>query len=212
MKRPIGIDSTNRAMHSRKSYTNHKYIVAYFPAERKGKIMDTYFRFYEEERAGLYKGYKYPNLIEVQKQSCLYVGYFANVTDELVLAAFRGEEELTAGEIWRVACYNGIPYSVLTCPKVIMLDMSRRRNRKMIAEVNNLFIRLKCMAREGNQKAAGYLECADRECQKFLKVAHDNKLSYIHYLGAKRHLSDYISFATPKPTKRGIPAMKGGAV
>lgn len=167
-------------------------------------ILDWYLQFLREEGAGLYEGYKYPNLIEVQKQSCLYVGYFANVTNELVLAAFRGEEELTADEIRRVARYNGIPYSVLTCPKVIMLDMSRRRHRKMVAEVDNLFIRLKCMAREGNQKAEKYLEWADRENQKFLKAAHINKLSYIHYLGAKRQLSDYILFARPKPTKRGI--------
>lgn len=53
------------------------------------------------------------------------------MTEELVLAAFRGEEELTADEIRKVAHYNGIPLSVLTCPKVIMLDMSRVRHRKM---------------------------------------------------------------------------------
>lgn len=81
----------------------------------------------------------------------------------------------------------------------------------MVAEVDNLFIRLKCMAREGNQKAEKYLEWADRENQKFLKAAHINKLSYIHYLGAKRQLSDYILFARPEPAKRGISTMKGGA-
>lgn len=135
---------------------------------------------------------------------------FSIPSEELVLAAFRGEEELAADEIWRVARYNGIPLSVLTCPKVIMLDMSRRRHRKMVAEVDNLFIRLKCMAREGNQKAEKYVEWADRENQKFLKAAHINKLSYIHYLGAKRQLSDYILFARPEPTKRGISARKGG--
>lgn len=173
--------------------------------------MDTHLQFFREERAGLYKGYKYPNLIEVQKQSCLYVGIFANVTMEPLLAVFRGEEELTDDEIWRVARYNGIPYSVLTCPKVIMLDMSRRRHRKMVTEVNNLFIRLKCMAREGNEKAEEYLEWADREDQKFLRAAHNNRLSYIHYLGAKKQMEDYISFATPKPEKRGIAARKGGS-
>ena len=134
------------------------------------------------------------------------------MTEELVLAAFRGEEELTADEIRRVARYNGIPYSVLTCPKVIMLDMGRWRHRKKVAEVDNLCIRVKCMAREGNQKAEKYLEWADRENQKFLKAVHINKLSYIHYLGAKRQLSDYILFARPESTKRGIAARKGGAV
>ena len=172
--------------------------------------MNYYSQLFREERAGLYKGYKYPNLIEVQKQSCLYVGYFANVTEELVLAAFRGEEELAADEIWRVAHYNGIPLSVLTCPKVIMLDMGRWRHRKMVAEVDNLCIRLKCMAREGNQEAEKYLERVDRENQDFLRAAHNNKLSYIHYLGAKEQIRRYISFSTPKPKKRGITTMKGG--
>ena len=174
--------------------------------------MDTYLQFFREERAGLYKGYKYPNLIEVQKQSCLYVGYFANVTNELVLAAFRGEEELTTDEIWRVARYNGIPYSVLTCPKVIMLDMNRRRHVKMVTGVDNLCIRLKYMSSEGNQKAEKYLEWADRENQDFLRAAYNNRLSYIHYLGAKKQLSDYIHFATPKPEKRGIVSVRGGAL
>ncbi len=173
--------------------------------------MNYYLQFLREERAGLYKGYKYPNLIEVKKQSCLYVEIFADVTSELLLAAFRGEEELTADEVRRVARYNGILYSVLTCPKVIMLDMSRRRHRKMVTEVNNLYIQLQYMASGGNQKAEEYLEWADRENQKFLKAAHDNKLSYIHYLGAKRRLSDYILFARPESTKRGIAARKGGA-
>ena len=165
---------------------------------------DYYLQLYREERAGLHRNYKYPNLIEVQKASNLYLGYFANMTDELVLAAFRGEEELTADEIRRVARYNGIPYSVLTCPKVILLDMGRWRHRKMVAEVDNLCIRLKCMARNGNQKAVEYLEWADRENQNFLRAAHNNRISYIHYLDVKRQLSDYILFATPKPQKREV--------
>lgn len=172
--------------------------------------MDNYLQFLREERAGLYKGYKYPNLIEVQKQSCLNLGYFANVTDELVLAAFRGEEELTVDEIWKVAYYNSIPYSVLTCPKVIMLDMGRRRHRKMVAEVDDLYIRLRSMASEGNQEAEGYLRYADSEYQSFSKAIYNNRLSYIHYLAAKRQLANYIFFARPKPTKRGVSTRKGG--
>lgn len=80
----------------------------------------------------------------------------------------------------------------------------------MVAEVNNLYIRLKCMAREGNQKATEYLELADRKNQNFLRTAQNNGLSYIHYLGVKRQLSDYILLATPIPEKRGISVMKRG--
>ena len=170
--------------------------------------MDYYTHFLREKREGKYDGCRYPNLVEIH--GGMPTDYFAEVTKELMLAVFRGEEDLTLEEICRIARYNGIPLSVLVCPKLIMLDMSRRRHRKMVAEVDNLFIRLKCMAREGNQKAEKYLEWADRENQKFLKAAHINKLSYIHYLGAKRQLSDYILFARPEPTKRGISARKGG--
>ena len=172
--------------------------------------MNYYLQLFREERAGLYKGYKYPNLIEAQKQSCLHVGYFMGMSEELMLAVFRGEEELSADEIRRVAGYSRIPYSVLTCPKVIMLDMGRVRHRKMVAEVDNLCSQLKCMAREGNQKTEKYLECADRKKQDFLRAAHNNKLSNIHYLGAKRQLSDYILSAKPELTKSGISTMKGG--
>lgn len=173
--------------------------------------MNYYLQLFREERAGLYKGYKYPNLIEVRKQSCLYVEIFANVTTELLLAAFRGEEELTSDEIRKVARCNGIPYSVLTCPKVITLDMGRWRHRKLIAEVEVLYIMLEEMAIQGNQKAAEYLHWAELELQKFTEAVNDNRISYIHYLGAKKQLSDYISFSTPKPTRRGISTMKGGA-
>lgn len=163
-------------------------------------------QLFREERAGLYKGYKYPNLIEVQKASHLYLGYFANVTDDLVLAAFRGEEELTSEEIWQVARYNGIPFSVLTCPNLIMLDWNRIRHRKMIAEVDKLCMQLKYMAGCGNQEAERYVESADRVSQKFLRAAHYNQLTYIHYLDAKKELSDYILFAKPEKPKRGITA------
>ena len=113
--------------------------------------MDYYTQFLREKREGKYAGCRYPNLVEIHggmPTDCL-----AEVTKELMLAVFRGEEDLTLEEIFKIARYNGIPLSVLTCPKVIMLDMGRRRHRKMVAEVNNLYIRLKCMARDGNQEA-----------------------------------------------------------
>jgi len=172
--------------------------------------IDTYLQYFREERAGLYKGYKYPNLIEVQKADHLHLGYFADVTDELVLAAFRGEEELTRDEIWQVARYNRIPFSVLTCPKLIKLDWNRIRHRRMIAEVDKLCMQLKCMAREGNQEAEKYTEQADRENQKFLRAVHYGRLTYIHYLDTRKGLSDYIFFSRPEPKKRGINRRKGG--
>ena len=74
-----------------------------------------------------------------------------------MLAAFRGEEELTMEEIHKVAYYNGIPFSVLTCPKLVMLDMGRTRHKKMVEDVKDLHTRLERMAGEGNGKAEKYL-------------------------------------------------------
>ncbi len=166
--------------------------------------IDKELQFSREERAGLYRNYKYPNLVEVRKQDRLYIEQFANITSELLFAAFRGEEELTGDEIWQVARYNGIPLSVLTCPKLIMLDWNRIRHRRMIAEVDKLCIRLKCMAREGNQEAEKWVKYADSTNQKFLRAASNNTLTYIHYLSAKREISDFILFSTPSTPKRGI--------
>lgn len=176
--------------------------------------MDYYSQFIKEKRAGLYKGYKYPNLIEMQGHSCFNfnIGYFANVTEELVLAAFRGEEELTDDEIWKVAHYNNFPYSVLICPKVIMLDTGEERCRNMIAEVDELYAQLKEMERKGNPEAEKYLRHADFGYQSFLKAVYDNRLSYVHYFGTKKELAKYIFFARPKPAIRGISTTKGGTV
>lgn len=167
---------------------------------------DYSLQLFREERAGLYKDYKYPNLIEVRKASHLYIEQFANVTTELLLAAFRGEEELTDDEIRQVVRYNGIPFSVLTCPKLIMMDWDRIRHRKMISDIDKMCIKLKCMAREGNQEAQKWVEFADSANQRFLHAVYDNRLTYIHYLDAKRELSDYLLFARPKPQARGITA------
>lgn len=78
----------------------------------------------------------------------------------------------------------------------------------MVAEVESLYSLLNGMVIRGNQKAAEYLHGAERECQELMEAVHDNKLSYIHYLGAKMQLSDYILFATPKSKARGISVKK----
>ncbi len=179
------------------------------PGRKEEGNMDYYGQFLREKREGKYAGCRYPNLVEIH--GGMPTDYFAEVTPELMLAVFRGEEDLTLMELSRIARYNGIPLSVLTCPKLIMLDMGRRRHRRMVAEVDSLYIKLKCMAREGNQKAEKYLEWASWEQQRFMGAAHNNRLSYGHYLVAKEEMQNYILFAAPKQEKRGIEARKGGA-
>jgi len=144
-----------------------------------------------EEKAGLYRNYKYPNLIEVYKANNLHLAYFANVTDELVLASFRGEEELTAVEIWKVAHYNNIPLSVLTCSKLIMLDNSRRRHKDMVERLRGQLVPIQKAAQEGIKEAVDFMETYPRThrmkvvnmCMDFI---NGSPVTYIRYLDTKK--------------------------
>lgn len=171
-------------------------------------MTDYYTQFLREKRTGRYAGCKYPNLVEIHGD--MPTDYFADVTTELMLAVFRGEEDLTREEISKIARYNGIPLSVLTCPKVIMLDIGRIRHKKMINAVTMLYIQLMGMANDGNKDAEKYLEWDEWKYQRFMRAVNINRLSYGHYLCIRKRLKDDILFSTPKPKKRGITARKGG--
>lgn len=108
------------------------------------------------------KGFtRYPNLAELhdyhpygEPAMCDHAG----IAPELLHAALHDGEPLEYGELLGLARLYGCPVSVLTCQKVIMLDRRRLKHRKMITEVKNLVICLKCMAKEGNEKAKRWLE------------------------------------------------------
>ncbi len=157
----------------------------------------------------------YPNLQELVK----YHPYgentacdHAEIEPELLHAAFKGEELLTPAEIISIARLYGCPAGVIVCPKLIMLDMGRPRHKKMVMEVDCIYIQLKCMARDGNRESEKYLELAGRGQQRFMRAAYEDRLSYAHYLGVKKQLRQYISFAAPKQKRRRLGVMKGGAV
>lgn len=172
--------------------------------------MDHYKQFLTEKREGKYSSCKYPNLIEIYGD--MPTSYFAEVTDELMLAVFRGEEELTVEELYKIAYYNHIPLSVLACPKRIMLDMGGWKHKKMVDEVDSLYMKLKYMAKyERNTEAERYLKFADWKHQRFLKAAYNNQLSYGHYLSAKEQFSNYVGWSRPKPERRGVTMAKAGA-
>ncbi len=80
----------------------------------------------------------------------------------------------------------------------------------MITEADNLYLRLKCMAREGNEKAKRWLELTGWTQQEFMRAVHANRLSYCHYLGVRERLRQYISFSTLAPKRRGLSSVKGG--
>lgn len=169
--------------------------------------MDYYSQFLEEKRKGKYNRCKYPNLVEIH--GGMPTDYFAEVTPELMLAVFRGEEDLEAEEIHKIARYNGIPFSVLTCPKLIMLDMKRLKHQKMVHKLDSLYMRLKYMAKcEGNEKAAKYLKSADWDYQRFAEAVHSNKLSYGYYLVTENEFSNYVDWSVPKPKLRVLTPVK----
>ena len=149
---------------------------------------------------------RYPNLLELhnyypcgEPAVCDHAG----IEPELLLAVLDGEGLLEPAEIRGLARLYGCPVGVLDYPKVIMLDMGRWKHRKMAAEVDSLYMQLKWMARTGNAEAEKYLGWADWKQQRFMRAAYSNKLSYGHYLGVKETLSQYVSFATPRPKRRG---------
>ncbi len=162
------------------------------------------------------KGFtRYPNLAELydyhpyrEPAMCDHAG----IEMELLYAVLHNGEPLEYGELLGLARLYGCPVSVLACPKVIMLDPGRLRHRKMIAQVDNLYLWLKCMAREGNQAAKRWLKLADWLQQRFMRAVHTNSLSYGHYFGVREQLLQYISFSTPSPKRRGLSPVKGGAV
>lgn len=134
----------------------------------------------------------------------------AGIEPELLHAVLRDGELLKHGELLGLARLYGCPVGVLACHKLIMLDTDRFRHRKMIAEVDKLYTRLKCMAREGNQRAERYSELGGWRHQRFLRAAYSNSLSYGHYFGLKENLLMDLSFCASAPRRRGLSSVKGG--
>lgn len=158
---------------------------------------------------------RYPNLVEMHK----YYPYgepamcdHAGIEPEVLRAVLYDGEPLEPLEIIGLAGLYRCPIGVLEQQEIIMLDVKKWRHKMKVAEVDNLYIRLKCMAREDNREAEKYLKWADGEHQRFMNAARVNELSYCHYLGMKEQIRRYISSSTPGPKKRRIRNEKGGAI
>lgn len=171
--------------------------------------------FYREQRQGKYEACKYPNLVEIHPY--FPTGYFANVTDELMLAVFRGEEDLTTMEMLAIARYNGIPFSVLTCPKLITLSRERRRHREMMKQLRGKFYEIWALEKKGSKHAHDYMVTYpelyryDYERMNF-DFSNGYKVTYGHYLGVRHKMDDMILFSQNEFRKepRGL-RKKGGA-
>lgn len=150
---------------------------------------------------------KYPNLCELiqyHPYSSHTVCDHANIEPEVLQAALEGRETLTPDEVLAIARLYGCPAHVIDCAELIMLGMGKLKHNKMVMEIDSIYIWLKHMANEGNPKAEEYLEWAYQRQQHFLRAAHEDRLSYCHYLGIKEQLNQYVSFATPRPKRRSL--------
>lgn len=171
--------------------------------------------FFREQRQGKYEACKYPNLVEIYEY--FPTGYFANVTDELMLAVFRGEEDLTTMEMLAIARYNGIPFSVLTCPKLITLSRERYRHQELMNQLRDKFYKIWELEKSGSKHAQDYMATYSilyRDDYERMNFAFCNgrKVTYGHYLGVRHRMDDTILFSQNefKKEPRGL-KKKGGA-
>jgi len=168
--------------------------------------LNKYKEFLAERKAGLYNGYKYPNLVELELCGNLYLEYFADVTTDLVMAVFRGQEDFTEEEIWKVAHFNHIKMEVLICPKLIYMDTRRWKHRCMIQTAIDKYNRLLALAEWGNKEAQRHKSFATCEYENFMKHIVNNTLTYIHYLAYMTGIENYLFFAGDKATIRDFKA------
>lgn len=150
---------------------------------------------------------RYPNLLELhdyhpyrERAMCDHAG----IESELLRAVLYEGEPLDIAESRGLARLYECPVGVILHHETIMLNMGRRRHIAMAANVCVLYIQLQHMSQDGNQDAGKYLGYAERRFMRFLEAVRYDRLSYCHYLGEREELSQYVSFATLKPKRRGL--------
>lgn len=139
----------------------------------------------------------YPNLLEIIKYHPYHISTFAGfaeVTTELLEAAIRGEEELTTGELVKMARYSEIPVGVLTCPKMIMLDKHSLKHQKMVTDLLGQFPVIAEKEREGSPAAIIYMRYHRVNLSNLEFAFLDERATYGQYLGAKERVNQTISF------------------
>lgn len=133
-------------------------------------------------------GIKMVNLYELIKYHPYHSSSFAehaNVTQELLLAAIQGEEELTPYEIYGIVRLTGVPRGVITCPRMIWLESKSCRHRKMVLCLTEKLKMISAAAGEGN-KDAGYfvLKNGPEQSEKLINdFWNKGKVTYCRYLG-----------------------------
>lgn len=149
------------------------------------------------------------NLEELIKYHPYHICTFADladVTQDLLEAALRGEEELKPAEVMKIARYISVPYQVLTCETMIMLSEKRYRHREMIDKLCEKLYRICDAEEKGSKEAARYMQYrCDHSVNLIVEFRNRGKVTYCRYLGVKHELESYLLFIaneTRKPRGR----------
>ena len=155
----------------------------------------------------------YPNLRELIKYHPYHIGTFAsfaNVELDLLEAALIGEEELTAAELWRIANYAGVPYGVLACPSIILLDAQRPKHRRLLEGIIGSLGPIFAALDAGSPAAEDFILTFPRlYYNQVIDIWGDfsagKPVSYCRYLGVRAKLDmcqTNIALERPKKRKR----------
>ena len=140
----------------------------------------------------------YPNLNEIINYHPYHItsfADFADVTVELLKAAIIGQEKLEETEIFNIARYTGISYTVLKCPKMIYLHKSRYRHQQMIERLNVKLYEIWEAQKGGSKEADLYMRYRRaRLVNLMLDFQNKGKVTYGRYLGILEDLNQTISF------------------
>lgn len=145
-----------------------------------------------------YKDCKYPNLLGLDEYFQLH--YFAGVTRELMEAVFRGEDDLTPQEFFRISWYCNLPLNALRCGKKIVLSRSNWKHCQMMKVLSDMLYEIWELQKRGSKYADWYMRkysLTGRDDFVNMKLAfYDGReVTYSHYLGVKHKMEDTICFA-----------------
>lgn len=140
----------------------------------------------------------YPNLAEIINYHPYHIisfASFADVTVELLKAGIMGRENLEESEIFNIARYAGLPYSVLKCPKMIYLYKSRYRHEQMIDRLEKKLYEIWEAQKGGSKEADLYMRYGRNGLvNMMLDFQNVGKVTYGRYLGILENLTQAIEF------------------
>lgn len=135
---------------------------------------------------------RYPNLTEFIKYHDYHMDTFAdfaNISPELLQEVLYGDEELTEKELLGICKYAGAPFTVLSCPKLIVLDRDRWRHWQMMGVLSDMFYEIWEWKRKGSREASQFMHYYREDFVNFdLAFRNRAAATYGRYLGIKHQM------------------------